>query len=108
MTIKDWPTDDRPREKLLAKGPEALSDAELLAILLRSGVAGKSAVELGQDLIRDFGGLPGLFAASPEDVLGRQKADGSKLAKGLGEAKTVQLRATQEIVRRLLAAEMVE
>jgi DNA repair protein RadC len=97
MTIKDWPADDRPREKLLAKGAAALSDAELLAILLRSGVKGKSAVELGQDLMRGFGGLPGLFAAAPEAL---------DEFKGLGRAKVVQLRATQEIVRRLLAAEM--
>ncbi|HEX6828634.1 MAG TPA: DNA repair protein RadC [Burkholderiales bacterium] len=109
MTIKDWPADDRPREKLLAKGAAALSDAELLAIFLRSGIAGKSAVELGQDLIRGFGGLPGLFAADPEQLLTRKKTkkgDAPDPWKGLGEAKIVQLRATQEIVRRLLASEM--
>ncbi|HET9701670.1 MAG TPA: DNA repair protein RadC [Burkholderiales bacterium] len=97
MTIKDWPADDRPREKLLAKGAAALSDAELLAIVLRTGIRGKSAVELGQDLIHGFGGLPGLFAASPETL---------DAFKGLGQAKTVQLRAAQEIVRRLLSAEL--
>ena len=97
MGIKHWPPAERPRERLLEKGAEALSDAELLAIFLRSGVAGKSAVELGQDLIHHFGGLPGLFAASPE-VLDEFK--------GLGQAKTVQLQATREIVRRLLASEM--
>lgn len=106
MTIKDWPADDRPREKLLAKGADALSDAELLAILLRTGVKGKSAVQLGQDLIRHFDGLPGLFAADPEKLAGKKHADGAKPLKGLGRAKTVQLRATQEIVRRLLASEM--
>jgi DNA repair protein RadC len=109
MTIKDWPADDRPREKLLAKGAAALSDAELLAILLRTGLKGKSAVQLGQDLLQRFGGLPGLFAADPEDLQTkrkRKKGDGSAPPTGLGQAKTVQLRATQEIVRRLLAAEM--
>lgn len=112
MTIKDWPADDRPREKLLAKGAQALSDAELLAILLRTGVKGRSAVELGQDLIRGFGGLPGLFAADPESMLSKKSKkkgeDSPDPWKGLGLAKTVQLQATQEIVRRLLAGEMAE
>lgn len=109
MTIKDWPADDRPREKLLAKGAASLSDAELLAILLRTGVKGKSAVELGQDLMRELGGLPGLFAADPEELLTKKngkKADESAPLKGLGQAKLVQLQAVQELVRRLLKAEM--
>ncbi len=99
MTIRDWPADDRPREKLLAKGAEVLSDAELLAIFLRTGTKGRSAVQLGQDVLRQFGGLPGLFAATPEAL---------DQFKGLGSAKSVLLRAIQEIVLRLLNAELRE
>jgi len=97
MTIKDWPADDRPREKLLAKGADALSDAELLAIFLRTGTRGRSAVQLAQDVLRDFGGLPGLFAATPASL---------DRIKGLGSAKSVVLRAVREIVQRLLSAEL--
>lgn len=97
MTIKDWPADDRPREKLLAKGADALSDAELLAIFLRTGTRGRSAVQLAQDVLGDFGGLPGLFAATPA-ALDR--------IKGLGSAKSVVLQAVREIVQRLLSAEL--
>ena len=57
MSITDWPADERPREKLLARGAEYLSDAELLAIFLRTGVSGKSAVDLARDLLTGFGGL---------------------------------------------------
>ena len=64
MSIKDWPEQQRPRERLLADGPRALSDAELLAVFLRVGVTGKSAVELGRDLLCEFGSLNGLFNAS--------------------------------------------
>ena len=60
MSIKDWPADDRPREKLLALGADALSDAELLAIFLRIGVTGKSAVELARDLLQRFGSVAGI------------------------------------------------
>lgn len=97
MTIKDWPADDRPREKLLAKGAGALSDAELLAIFLRTGTRGRNAVQLGQDVLRQFGGLPGLFAATPAAL---------DQLKGLGSAKSVMLRAVLETVQRLLSAEM--
>jgi len=97
MTIKDWPADDRPREKLLAKGAAALSDAELLAIFLRTGTRGRNAVQLGQDVLRQFGGLPGLFAAAPAAL---------DQFKGLGSAKSVVLRAVLETVQRLLSAEM--
>lgn len=97
MTIKDWPADDRPREKLLAKGAAALSDAELLAIFLRTGTRGRNAVQLGQDVLRHFGGLPGLFAAAPAAL---------DQLKGLGTAKSVVLRAVLETVQRLLSAEM--
>ena len=63
MSIVDWPADDRPREKLLARGAEYLSDAELLAIFLRTGVRGKSAVDLARDLLSGFGGLRQLLVA---------------------------------------------
>ena len=63
MSIRDWPADQRPREKLLARGPGALSDAELLAIFFRTGVAGTSAVALAQQLLNDFDGLRPLLAA---------------------------------------------
>ena len=57
MAISDWPEAERPREKLLARGPSSLSDAELLAIFLRTGVAGKTALDLARDLLVEFGGL---------------------------------------------------
>ena len=63
MTIRDWPIDERPREKLLARGAEALSDAELLAILLRSGKRGHSAVALARDILKNFSSLRKLIAA---------------------------------------------
>jgi DNA repair protein RadC len=66
MAITDWHQQDRPREKLLAQGAEKLTDAELLAIFLRVGVQGKSAVDLAQDLLDHFGDLPTLFQASEQ------------------------------------------
>ncbi|MFO1320159.1 MAG: DNA repair protein RadC [Burkholderiales bacterium] len=94
MAIKDWPTQDRPREKLLALGPAALSDTELLAILLRTGAAGSSAVELARAALTHAGSLNALFAG-----------DRSKLSavKGLGPAKIVQFQAALELARRCLA-----
>ncbi|MPQ76639.1 DNA repair protein RadC [Hydrogenovibrio sp. JE_KL2] len=91
MAIRDWHENDRPREKLLKFGATALSDAELLAIFLRVGVKGKSAVELSQDLLDEFGSLDSLL-----------KAEQSRFceAKGLGEAKFVQLKAVLEMARR--------
>ena len=77
MAICDWPVERRPRERLLAEGPEALLDAELLAVLLRTGVEGKDAIELGRELLVRFGGINGLLSAGRE-LLG---------VKGLGEAK---------------------
>lgn len=93
MSIRDWPAAERPREKLLDRGPEALSDAELLAIFLRTGVTGKSAVDLARELLADFGGLRALLAADRERFC---------RAAGLGEAKFVQLRANLEMARRHL------
>ncbi len=97
MAICDWPEDDRPREKLLQRGAQALSDAELLAIFLRTGVAGKSAVDMARDLVIQFGGLTRLFAASRTEFCA---------VHGLGDAKYAQLQAVLEMARRALAEEM--
>jgi len=97
MSIHDWPEDDRPREKLLAKGPGSLSDAELLAIFLRTGTKGKSAVDLARMLLARFGSLAGLIGASREAFCD---------IPGLGNAKYAQLQAATELTRRALAAEM--
>jgi DNA repair protein RadC len=99
MAIVDWPEDERPREKLLERGAEALTDAELLAIFLRTGVAGKSAVDLARDLLANFGGLVGLLGADR-----RRFCDG----KGLGPAKFAQLQAVMELSRRYLEHKMSE
>ena len=95
MAITDWPAAERPREKLLARGASALSDAELLAIFLRTGVTGKSAVDLARDLLTEFGGLRELLRAD---------AQGFCAARGLGTAKYAQLQAVLEMGRRHWAA----
>lgn len=97
MAISDWPASERPREKLLQKGAAALSDAELLAIFLRTGVKGKSAVDLARELLHRFGGLRPLLEASEEQFCA---------ALGLGQAKYVQLQAVLEMSRRHLAAQL--
>lgn len=79
MTIKDWPADERPREKLLSRGPEALSDAELLAIFLRTGVAGKSAVDLARELLMVFGGGTPPFGGGSAGLQRRQGSGGGKV-----------------------------
>jgi DNA repair protein RadC len=94
MAITDWPENERPREKLLLRGSAALSDAELLAIFLRTGCAGKSAVDLARDLLSTFGGLRQLLEASKKEFC---------LAHGLGPAKYVQLQAVLEMSRRHLS-----
>ena len=99
MAITDWPEDERPRERLLAQGAAALSDAELLAIFLRVGVKGKSAVDLARDLVARFGGLNRLFAASSTEL---------STVHGIGPAKYVQLQAVLEMSRRALAEEMTQ
>jgi DNA repair protein RadC len=97
MAITDWPVAERPREKLLERGAHSLSDAELLAIFLRVGLPGKSAVDLARDLMNEFGSLNGLFFSS-------RKA--CTRVKGLGDAKYAQLQAVLEMARRALAEEM--
>ena len=99
MRIADWPKDERPRERLLMLGAAALSEAELLAIFLRTGIAGASAVELGRDLIKRFGGLRRLFAATLDEI---------SSVRGLDPAKYAQLQAVIEMVRRALSEQIVE
>ncbi|WP_106478968.1 RadC family protein [Phytohalomonas tamaricis] len=93
MGISDWPEGERPREKLLTLGPQALSDAELLAIFLRVGVRGRSAVDLARDLLSAFGGLRPLLDANCERFCQEH---------GLGTAKYVQLQASLELSKRHL------
>jgi DNA repair protein RadC len=96
MTIADWPADDRPREKLIAKGVASLSDAELLAIFLRTGVKGSSAVDLARQLMGHFRSFAALFAADKDIFCGFQ---------GIGPAKYAQLQAVMEMARRSLVAD---
>jgi len=97
LGIADWPEQERPRERLLAEGAAHLSDAELLAVCLRSGVRGRSAVDLGRALLSRFGGLSGLLGADPAALGG---------VRGLGPAKRAQLAAVSELARRALREEM--
>jgi DNA repair protein RadC len=97
MAISDWPTGERPRERLLALGPASLADAELLAILLRTGVRGKSAVDLARELLGQFGSVSALLEARPAS-LGDMP--------GLGSAKLAQLKAALELARRALREEL--
>jgi DNA repair protein RadC len=99
MLLKDLPEDARPREKLLARGAAALSDAELLALLLRTGLPGKNALQMGQELVDTFGGVSGLLHTG---------TDALKSIKGLGPAKRTQLVAVLELARRALAQELKE
>ncbi|OWW22046.1 RadC family protein [Noviherbaspirillum denitrificans] len=97
MAITDWPEDQRPRERLVKHGAHSLSDAELLAVFLRVGVSGKSAVDLGRDMIARFGSLNGLFSASLADF---------STIHGLGTAKYAQLQAVMELARRSITEEL--
>ncbi|HEX4243226.1 MAG TPA: UPF0758 domain-containing protein [Steroidobacteraceae bacterium] len=94
MPIKDWPTDERPREKLLTKGAAALSDAELLAVLLRNGTAGRSALDIAREVLKSFHSLRKLIAAD------RQRFCSER---GLGPARFAELQAAIEIARRQLS-----
>ncbi|MDR0578127.1 MAG: DNA repair protein RadC [Candidatus Accumulibacter sp.] len=99
MAITDWPEEERPRERLLTRGAATLSDAELLAIFLRVGVKGKSAVDLARELIGRFGGLNRLFAASQAEF---------SATPGMGAAKYAQLQAVLEMARRALSEDLRE
>jgi DNA repair protein RadC len=92
-TIKDWPNQERPREKLLLRGSASLSDAELLAIFLRTGCKGVDVVALSRLLLNEFGSLHAIFGASENEFCAK---------KGLGQAKYVQLQAVLEMSRRYL------
>ncbi len=94
MSIVDWPVQDRPREKLITRGADALSDAELLAIFLRTGTRGVTAVELARELLDEFGSLKALLSANQHDFCQHR---------GLGTAKYAQLQATLEMARRHLS-----
>ncbi len=114
MPLKDLPPDARPREKLLARGPGALSDAELLAILLRTGIAGKGVLQMADELLQlkkdsnlhntdggsgGFGGISGLLSATADDL---------KRVKGLGPAKRAEIVAVLELARRAMAQQLTE
>jgi DNA repair protein RadC len=95
MAITDWPPQERPRERLLALGAASLADAELLAILLRTGAKGKSAVDLARDLLGRYGSVSAILEAGTVEK-----------APGLGDAKLAQLRAALELARRALREEI--
>lgn len=95
LKLNDWPTSERPRERLLQAGPTTLSDGELVAVLLGSGVAGQNATELARSLLETYGGLAGLLTISPVELA---------RAKGLGPARVARLLAALELGRRYLEA----
>lgn len=99
MPLKDLPPEARPREKLLARGASALADAELLALLLRTGIEGKNVVALAQDIVDQFGGISGLLHADVRQL---------ESIKGLGPAKRAELLAVLELARRALAQQLQE
>jgi DNA repair protein RadC len=99
MTIKDWPVQERPREKLLRSGAKALSDAELLAIFLRTGIRGASALDLARELLQKFGGLRPLLAADRKEFCAMP---------GLGDAKYCQLQAVLEMAHRHLGESLTQ
>jgi DNA repair protein RadC len=97
VSICYWPMAERPRERLLGLGPGALTDAELLAVLLRNGVAGQSVLELARGVLSRFGGCAGVLAASTSDI---------RSIRGLGPAKAAELKAIVELTRRALREEV--
>ncbi len=99
MPLKDLPPDARPREKLLARGPGALSDVELLAILLRTGIQGKGVLQMAQELLDVFGGMAGLLHTTADDL---------QRIKGLGPAKRAEIVAVLELARRALTQQLSE
>jgi DNA repair protein RadC len=98
-SLKNWPEGERPREKLLNLGPHSLSDAELLAIFLRTGVKGCNVVDLSRQLLNNFGSISAIFSASHDDFCA---------AHGLGTAKYVQLQACLEMSKRYLAEKLTQ
>jgi len=98
VSINHWPKRERPRERLLAEGAKVLSDAELLAVLLRNGIKGKDAVVLGRELLAKHGGLRGFLSL---------EANALKGEKGLGQAKVATLLAANEIARRALREDLI-
>jgi DNA repair protein RadC len=98
MTIRDWPCDERPREKLLARGAASLSDAELLAVFLGSGLRGENAIELGRALLQRHGGLRPLLELGPAAL---------QRVRGLGAARSARLLAALELAARHLAADLM-
>ena len=99
MVLKDVPADARPREKLLARGPAALADAELIALLLRTGLRGFSVLQLAQQILDHCGGLAGLLRARSDDL---------RAIKGLGPAKRAEIAAVLELARRAHAQQLAE
>ena len=97
MAISDWPEDQRPRERLMTYGPQALSDQELLAVFLRTGVQGKNALDLGREILDYFGSLGKLFSASP---------DALDHFKGIGPAKIALIQDVMELARRTSSEEL--
>jgi DNA repair protein RadC len=96
MGIAQWPRSERPRERLLSRGASALSDAELLALIVRTGIAGKSALDIARDAIARFGGIAGLLAASAAEL---------SAVRGFGPARSAVLASVVELARRSLAEE---
>jgi len=97
MNTIAWPALERPRERLLAQGPAALTDAELLAILLRTGVIGRPVLDLAREILARFGGVAGLLAASTAEM---------RAVRGVGAAKAAELKAVVELARRALKEEI--
>lgn len=97
MAITDWPEDQRPRERLIRHGAAMLSDAELLAVFLRVGVAGKSAVDLAREMLQRFGSLDAMFGAGLREF---------SAINGLGPAKYAQLQAVLELAKRALGEQL--
>lgn len=97
MAITDWPETERPREKLMRQGPQSLSEAELLAIFLRTGVEGCTAVDLARNLLLRFGSLSTLFSSPLDEFCG---------VRGMGPAKYAQLQAVLEMARRALSEDI--
>ena len=99
VTLKSWPSSERPREKLLTLGAASLSDAELLAIFLRTGVKGCNVVDLSRRLLLNFGSLANVFRANQQEFCQQH---------GLGNAKYVQLQACLEMSKRYLAEQLIQ